>query len=137
WRAMLGIAFLLITLAIPAVNLLVSPADFRARWLEWSSAGFVVAWLWFAWVAWPAFRFLANGPETVRVEGGDLVFSTGERHKLTELSAVEILRPWLRHPQVALQFGREWVTIETAFQKLGERKCADDIANTLAQAARP
>jgi membrane protease YdiL (CAAX protease family) len=138
WRAVLGIVLLVVALAIPAANFLVNPADFRARWLDgWvSTIGFGIAWLWLAYVVWPAFRFLANGPEMVRVEAGELIFNPGERYNLRDLSAVEILRPWLRHPRVALGFGQNWVMIGTAFQALGERKSAEYIADALAEAAR-
>lgn len=59
-----------------------------------------------------------------------------ERHSLRELSAVEILRPWLQHPRIALSFSRGWVMIETAYQALGERKAVEAIAKEIAEAAR-
>jgi hypothetical protein len=139
WRAVWAIALPFVALTIPAVNLFLSPADFRVRWVEeWvSTAFFGFGLVWFIYALWPsAFRFLANGPEEVRVDADALALSDGKRYELRALSAVEILRPWLQPPRIALQFGREWVFVETAYQPIGEKKSADVIAGAIAEAAR-
>jgi uncharacterized membrane protein len=139
WRAVWAIALPFVALTIPAVNLLLNPADFRVRWIdEWvSTAFFGFGLVWFIYALWPsAFRFLANGPEEVTVDADALIFNSSKRYNLNALSAVEILRPWLQPPLVALQFGRERVTIETAYQPIGEKRSAEAIANAIAEASR-
>lgn len=139
WRAVWAIVVPFIALVIPAANLVLNPADFESRWIDqWTSTalfGFGLAW--FIYALWPsAFRFLSRGPETVRVDPSALIFSTGKRYELSDLSAVEILRPWLQPPRVVLQFGREQVFVETAYQPIGQKQSAEDIANALIEAAR-
>ena len=139
WRAVGAIAFPLIAIAIPTLNLVLNPNDFQHRWMEkWvGSIGFAVGIIWFVYALWPsAFRFLSGGPEEIRIEEGSLVFRPGQRFNLSELSAIEILRPWLQHPRIALQFGSYWAVIETAYQTLGERKPVEKIAEAIAAAGR-
>jgi len=139
WRAIGAIAFPLVAIAIPTLNLILNPADFHRRWIEnwYGTAGFGVAVLWFVYALSPsAFRLLSGGPEEVLLEDGALIFRPGERFNLRELSAIEILRPWLQHPRIALQFGRYWAVVETAYQTLGERKSVESIAEAIAAAGR-
>lgn len=136
---MLAIGFPIILLAIPAVNLLVNPADFQRRWVdEWvSTVGVTIVILWLVYAFYPsAFRLLRGGPDAICVKGGTLEFSNGERRNLSDVSGVEVLRPWLQHPRVEVRFPKDCVLLETAYQELGERKSAEVIANAIAQAAR-
>ena len=114
-------------------------ASFRTRWIDqWpSTLGVGVAVLWFVYALWPsAFRLLRGGPREVRIEKDALVVGNSGRQNLQDLSAIEILRPWLQHPRVALTFPSECVIIETAYQTLGERRSVEDIAKSVAEAAR-
>jgi hypothetical protein len=134
-----AIAFPLVLLALPTVNLLLDPASFRTRWIDdWvSTVGIAVALLWIVYALWPsAFRLLSGGPREIRIDNGSLILGSGERQNLRDLSAIEILRPWLQHPRVALRFPSGCVVIETAYQTLGERRSVEDIAKSLADAAR-
>jgi hypothetical protein len=137
WRALVAIAFPLVAAAIPILNLVISPTDFHQRWIEtWiGSAGFGIAIIWLVYVGWP-YRVLFGGAEKVRIQDGDLVFEPGNGFSLRDLSAIEILRPWLKHPRIALQFGSHSILVETAFQTLGKRKSVEEIAETIAAAAR-
>lgn len=139
WRAVLAIVAPFVALAIPTVSLLISPADFRVRWIDqWVSTGFFgIGLVWFIYALWPsAFRLIAKGPQEVFVDANAITFSSGERYSLNALSTVEILRPWLQHPRVALLFGNDQVTLETAYQSIGGRKSADAIVSEIAKASR-
>jgi len=138
-RAIGAIGFPLLLLAVPLGNLLINPADFRMRWLNDSATSGIVALalLWFIYALWPsAFRFLSGGPDKVLIEHNKLILSTGAKYDLREASSVEILRPWLQHPRVTVQFPRERVVIETAYQVLGERKSPEAIAAAIADSTR-
>ena len=135
-----AIAFPLILLAIPAANLLLNPVDFRARWIDdWvTTLGVGIAIAWFVYALWPsAFRLLSGGPHEISIEGNALVLGPTDRQNLRDLSAIEILRPWLQHPRIELRFPGGPLMIETAYQPLGERKSVEDIANSITSAARP
>jgi hypothetical protein len=139
WRAVTALMFPTIVFSIPLINYLYDSQDFKERYVDQpiSTAGMLVALVWFLYVAWPGFKQLKSGTQ-VSIFNNSLQTADGRVFSLQRLREISIEPQFLRHPRIRARFSDpfEEAVIATAFQSLETKKSADEIIELIRRRAK-